>query len=383
MRVLVATTAGAGHFGPLVPFAAACRDAGHEVRVAAPASFASAVQQADFDQFPVADGPEDKLRAVFQAISNLSMEEGNASVVRDVFGRIDARAALAGMEAAAREWQPHVILREMFEFASYVVAEAHGIPHVQVATALASAEEFTLPLVDEPLHELGSKRGSAGLLEAPRLSIVPPSLEDRELHGAGPTHRFRERTMPVEQPARLPDWWATADAPLVYVTFGSIAGGMGFFPEFYQGVVMAIARLPVRVLLTTGDAGDPALLGAFPDNVHVERWWPQQQVMPYTDAIVAHGGFGTTMVGLSAGVPMVCIPLFALDQYYNARRVQAIGAGIALEDGPVAISRVRDALERVLSEDSSYRAAAGALAKEIADLPDASESVAILEELTA
>jgi hypothetical protein len=31
MRVLVATTAGSGHFAPLVPFAAALRDAGHTV----------------------------------------------------------------------------------------------------------------------------------------------------------------------------------------------------------------------------------------------------------------------------------------------------------------------------------------------------------------
>jgi MGT family glycosyltransferase len=167
---------------------------------------------------------------------------------------------------------------------------------------------------------------------------------------------------------------------LVYVTFGSVAGGMGFFPDFYQGVVTAIAKLPVRVLLTVGDAGDPALLGPLPENVHVERWWPQQQVMPYTAAIVTHGGFGTTMLGLSSGLPMVCIPLFALDQYYNARRVQAIGAGIALEDGPGAISRVRGALESVLNDDS-YRAAAGGVATEIAHLPDASRSVAVLEEL--
>lgn len=35
MKVLVATTAGAGHFAGLRPFARACAQAGHEVRVAA------------------------------------------------------------------------------------------------------------------------------------------------------------------------------------------------------------------------------------------------------------------------------------------------------------------------------------------------------------
>jgi len=380
VKVLVATTAGAGHFGPLVPFAAACRDSGHEVRVAAPASFASTVQRAGFDHVPVADGPQHELRAVFEGLSRLSREDGDAAVVRDIFARIDARAALAGMEAVASQWQPHVIVREMYEFASYVVAEARGIPHVQVATGLASAEEFAFPLVDEPLRELGSKSGTAGLRAAPRLSMVPALLEDRVLDGVGPTHRFRSQTS-AEGPAdELPDWWSGAREPLVYVTFGSVAGGMGFFPDFYQGVIMAIAELPVRVLLTIGDVGDPEMLAPVPENVHVERWWPQQQVMPHAAAVVAHGGFGTIMLALSSGLPMVLVPLFALDQYYNAGRVQVLGAAIALENGPGAVSQVRGALQRVLNEDS-YRAAAAAVAKEIAQLPDASQSIAVLERL--
>jgi len=224
VRVLVATTAGAGHFGPLVPFAAACRDSGHEVRVAAPASFASAVQRAGFDHVPVADGPADELRAVFQGLSRLSLEEANAAVAREVFGRIDARAALPGMEAAASEWRPDVILRETAEFASFVVAEAHGIPHVQVAMGLASFEEFVFPLVEEPLRELGSKSGTTGLLAAPRLSMVPALLEDRALGGVGPTHRFRDRAVVVGGTDNLPDWWPGVREPLVYVTFGSVAG---------------------------------------------------------------------------------------------------------------------------------------------------------------
>jgi UDP:flavonoid glycosyltransferase YjiC (YdhE family) len=46
MRVLFATTAGAGHFGPLIPFARAALSVGHEVAVAAPGAFESAVRGA-------------------------------------------------------------------------------------------------------------------------------------------------------------------------------------------------------------------------------------------------------------------------------------------------------------------------------------------------
>ncbi len=46
MRVLAATTRGAGHFGPLAPFAHACAQAGHEVRVAVPRQSLGLVERA-------------------------------------------------------------------------------------------------------------------------------------------------------------------------------------------------------------------------------------------------------------------------------------------------------------------------------------------------
>ena len=56
MRVLAATTAGPGHFAGLLPFALACARAGHEVRVAAPASFARAVHRAGLPHGPSRSG---------------------------------------------------------------------------------------------------------------------------------------------------------------------------------------------------------------------------------------------------------------------------------------------------------------------------------------
>ena len=46
MRVLITTNAATGHFLPMVPTARALIEAGHEVRVACPASFASSVERA-------------------------------------------------------------------------------------------------------------------------------------------------------------------------------------------------------------------------------------------------------------------------------------------------------------------------------------------------
>jgi hypothetical protein len=50
VRMLLATTAGADHLGPLVTFGAACHRFGHDVVVAAPESFAVAVESCTFCQ---------------------------------------------------------------------------------------------------------------------------------------------------------------------------------------------------------------------------------------------------------------------------------------------------------------------------------------------
>src|SRR5215204_6302916 len=133
MRVLVATTAGEGHFGPVVPFAIALRDAGHEVRVAAPESFEASVRRTGLDHVPVADAPPEVLGPIFSRLPSLSLEEANAVVFKEVFCGIDARSALPAMQAVADQWRPDLVLREVAEFSSLVVAERAGIPHAQVA----------------------------------------------------------------------------------------------------------------------------------------------------------------------------------------------------------------------------------------------------------
>jgi len=384
MRVLVATTAGSGHFAPLVPFARSLGDAGHEVAVAAPGSFAPAVERAGFDHLAFADAPGEELGAVFGSLSGNSPTESNAVVVREVFGRIDTRAALPGMRTLVNEWRPDLVLRESCEFASYLAADEAAIPHVNMAVGLAWFGEEFFPGVEEPLTELGGERDFTNLMRGPSLSLLPLSFEDLRSTGGDGVRRFRDDTGERTDAAGrgnqpLPDWWNGSVDPLVYVTFGSVAAGFGLFPDLYRAAIAALADLPVRVLLTLGDAGDPAALGPVPPNVHVEKWWPQDQVMPHASAMVGHGGVGTTLSGFQAGVPMVVVPLFA-DQPYNARRVAAIGAGIALEGGAAALGGLGDAVQRVLTEDT-YRIGAGRIAEEISRLPPAAAAVPWFEEL--
>ncbi len=101
--------------------------------------------------------------------------------------------------------------------------------------------------------------------------------------------------------------------------------------------------------------------------------------MSHAAAMVGHGGFGTTLLGLASGLPMVVMPLFA-DQPHNARRVEAVGAGIVLEGGAAAVVSLPGAVQRLLA-DPCYRTAARHIADEISGLRPVSASVAFLEQV--
>ncbi len=373
MRVLVSTTAGSGHFGPIVPFAKACQAAGHEVLVAAPASFSTEVAAAGFEHRPFADAPAELLGQIFAQVPNLSFEEANDVVVADVFGRLDAQAALPGLVEIIDQWRPDLVLREPFEFGSLVAARSAGVRQAVVAIGVSATTEYIVPRVAAPLAELdalaGLADGTAALVmrTVPTLTCVPAVLDAARPVGStqtGPVRRFRDDSL-VSHQGRLPQPWGDQSHPLVYVSFGSVAAGLGGFAGMYPEVLSAFAEEPVRILLTTGHGIDPAELAPLPANAHIERWWPQADVMPHAAAVVGHGGFGTTMAALAAGVPQIVIPLFALDQRINAEHVAALGAGLNLDGGPAAIAELPEATARLLAA-ASHREAAHAVADEIA-----------------
>jgi UDP:flavonoid glycosyltransferase YjiC (YdhE family) len=383
MRILISTRKGAGHFGPLLPFARALLRANDEVLVAAPSSAAPMIAAAGLDHYPIPDPPEEKRAAIFASTAGLSMHDRNARIARDVFIGIDARAAYPHVLDAVESWSPDLVLFEESENAAPLAAETAGVPAVCVGISLRAVGNDFKPVIASAIDELRADLGLApdpGLarfLETPFFTLTQPSFEHPDVPGPDDALRFREADDHAPRP--LPAWWRDNRRPLVYVTFGSVAPTTDFFPSGYRTTLEALSELPVRVLMTIGRDRDPAELGPVSPNVHVARWVPQADVMPHAAAIVCHGGHGTVRAGLAAGVPMAVLPLFA-DQHYNARRVDEIGAGIALDDGPEALDALPEAVQRLLAEPS-FRQAARQIAAETRRLPTVDSAAAILRQL--
>jgi len=380
MRVLFSSTRGAGHFLPLVPVIDACRRRGHEVMVTGPRPLADTVADAGYDFWEFDLPPQDELDEIWARVPTLPLEEQNEIVVGQIFGRLDTTAAFPRVSDACEEFRPDLIVREMSEFGSALAAERHGIPCVRVGFGLGFMEALSLGIAGGPLDTvresfgLAADPGAERLRRSPFLTVFPESLEDPAEREQPDTRRFSDPAWD-EPAAELPDWWPGDDGPLVYVTFGSVAGGFEMMRQLYAGAIEAIGALPVRMLLTVGRELDPADLGEPPGNVRVERWVHQAEVLARAAVVVCHGGSGSTLGALAAGLPLVVVPLFA-DQPYNAARVQAVGAGTVVQ--PPAPPAIAEAVLRVL-EGGPYRAAAEAIAAELRSQPPVDEIVVGLE----
>jgi UDP:flavonoid glycosyltransferase YjiC (YdhE family) len=367
MRILFATTRGAGHVGPLVPVAHACASAGHGVLVAGPAAAAPAVLRAGLPFAALGEPPAAESAAAWAPVWSRSTSPGAEHVIRELFIGLSARAALPDMLHLVATVRPDVIVRETCEFASVIAAERYGVPQLQVGvhldTAIDASELFmavAAPALDDLRRAAGVAADPAceSLRGVPLISRSPASLADPAAEEPARLTRFRV-------PADPPPSGDTAGVPLVYVSFGSEAAtSPEHFPDLYRSTALALAELPVRVLMTIGDRRDPAALGALPDSVRIERWVPQADVMGRAAAMVGHGGSGSTLAALAAGVPLALVPLF-VDGPRNAARVAAAGAGIAVGDGAAGLS----AAVAALLDGRRHRRAAQAIAAEIAALP--------------
>jgi MGT family glycosyltransferase len=161
--------------------------------------------------------------------------------------------------------------------------------------------------------------------------------------------------------------WATGtpappgDGPLVLVAFSTTYQGHG---RILQRVIDAVASLRTRVVVTLGPALDPGRVRA-PSSVTVVTQASHAALLRDARLVVTHGGHGTVIRALAAGVPLLVLPL-GRDQGDNAARVVHAGAGERLPSG-ASTARIRRAVARMLEDEGTLagaRAMAAAMARE-------------------
>jgi UDP:flavonoid glycosyltransferase YjiC (YdhE family) len=361
MRVLVTTQPAPSHLGPMAPYLCALQAAGHEVRIAAAASFQPTVESLGFTGIPCGlDWLETDVAATFPEIEALDGPGRLLFFLQRIFGGVAADAFVRDLPAVIDAWEPDILLWEAAEFGGHAVAESKGIPHLPVALGMRlgpvvlgmlmaeglAARRTALGLPPDPTNQAPFRHGCASLFPPEWLPVLAPNPL--------PTERFFH-PVPDYRPQRQ-----RTGMPLVYVSLGTVFYGM---PGVMETLLAGLRDGDWDVLAAIGRTRDPADFGPQPPNVRLEPFVPQREVLATAALAVHHGGFSSTMECLAAGVPQLVVPLSA-DQGMHAdavarHRVGAAAAhalgeglfGLALID-PVKLdaATVRAEAEQVLGD---------------------------------
>ncbi len=177
-----------------------------------------------------------------------------------------------------------------------------------------------------PRHGIfAAARAAAALptLVATSRVLAPPAPDwppDTTLTGPWLFEPHGDWTPPESLAAFLAD-----GPPPVYVGFGSmLANDPGADLRLIEG---AAALAGVRVVVRRSEHGhrNPGD-GVVPGHVLPVDQVPHEWLFPRMAAVVHHGGAGTTIAGLRAGVP-TGIVAHTMDQPHQGRRIAAVGAG--------------------------------------------------------
>jgi len=116
--------------------------------------------------------------------------------------------------------------------------------------------------------------------------------------------------------------------------------------EFFKASIEASRLLGKRALLVTPHGN--ALPATLPDGIAHFDYLPFSTTLPRAAAIVHHGGIGTAVQAMAAGIPQLVVPM-AYDQPDHAARLERLGIGASLRPSRFRGKEAAHKLEQLLA----------------------------------
>ncbi|MGW6776379.1 glycosyltransferase [Streptomyces sp. NPDC055037] len=378
MRILFSSTPAHGHLLPQLPLARAFRERGDDVVFLTAGGLAPVLAREGFDVLPA--GPTmDVMVADFARRTGLTPGgEPDPEVVAELFAGVRVDLTVDEALAAARDWRPELIVTELADCVGPLVAAALDVPVANLAYGPALPDDFATAM-DANVASRYAAHGVTPRPAAHYLDTCPPAMQQDgwqppagrlalrpEPHGqtpAGQSPSDRAGTAAPADPQRR---------PRVLVTFGTVFSA----PEVLSPILRELSKEDMELRVTLGLTASAEDFDVDHDRVTFVGFTPLSELLRDTDLVVAHGGAGTTLGTLAAGIPMVIAPQGA-DQFIQADRVAAAGAGLGLPGDTATPEGVAKAASAVLA-DQGFRAAARTVADQIAAMPSPAEVAAAL-----
>ncbi|MYD78850.1 MAG: glycosyltransferase [Gammaproteobacteria bacterium] len=181
------------------------------------------------------------------------------------------------------------------------------------------------------------------------LLLYPEPLQYKRKHPLNPDKfQYLEGCVRSEEHYEVPEFKKNNDAPLIYLSFGSLGSGD---TDLLKRMIGVLGGLDYRVLVNVGDYGDD--YDSIPDNVHIASWYPQPSVIEQCDAVIHHGGNNSFTECLYFGKPALIMP-YVWDGHDNSTRVEETGHGLKMHRANWTDEQFSGAIHTLLNDKAMH-----------------------------
>jgi MGT family glycosyltransferase len=383
-RIAIAVPSIPGHLNPATTLGRELLRRGHEVTVFAFADGESRVRAAGLNFCPVATDlfPAGEL---LRSVERLGTLHG-FKAVRCTIGLFKraSRAWMRDLPQLLREHRIELLLADQTEPGAFTVGEHLGIPTVILCNALAIHPDplvppfatpwpapaswgerlrvrwtyATMSLLCADFHGIvNAQRRRWKLRRIPiQITVLPqfthvsqqpewfdlPRKMPSNFHYTGPWHRHTD----AEQPS-FP-WERLDGRPLIYASLGTLQNRID---ATFRTIAEACAGLEGQLVIALGSKNRTDL-PQLPGDPIVVPFAPQVELLKRASLVITHAGLNTALETLSAGVPMVALPV-TNDQPGVAARLRHLGIAEVILMDQLRTDRLRAAVRSMLSNDSA------------------------------
>lgn len=114
----------------------------------------------------------------------------------------------------------------------------------------------------------------------------------------------------------------------------------------------AFKNEPYNIVVVTGNNDTGTLKRQYPHyNIHIEDFIPFEVIMPSTDVFITNGGYGSSMISIKHGIPMVTA---GINEGKNeiCARIDYCGLGIDLKTERPRSYSIKEAVSQILTTDT-------------------------------